>query len=148
MADAVIPQDEAEELIEIEKRYTGSDPVEYPGAGENLQMKCLSPDEAERFHLDVYRGRIELKKVCHNLRVRTAVPLLRLDLNGCPHRNPDGEKVEGTHLHVYKEGYGDAWAYEVPDEPFRGLDDLRRTLYDFMTYCNITQQPRVNPHLF
>ena len=148
MADAVIPQDEAEELIEIEKQYTGSDPVEYPGAGENLQMKCLSPDESERFHLDVYRGSIALEKVCHNLRVRSAVPLLRLDLNSSPHRNPNGEKVGRTHLHVYREEYGDAWAYEVPDEPFDDLDDLRRTLYDFMSYCNITQQPRVNPRLF
>jgi hypothetical protein len=96
----------------------------------------------------VYRGRIVLQKATHNLRVRTAIPLLRLDLNAAPHRNPDGEKVGRTHLHVYREGYGDAWAYEVPDDAFGDLDDLVRTLNDFMTYCNITQQPAINPHLF
>lgn len=148
MADVDIPQEEADELIDMEKQYTGPDAVDYPGPGENLQMKCQSLDEAERFHLDVYRGRIALKKVSHNLRVRTAVPLLRLDLNAAPHRNPDGEKIGRTHLHVYREGYGDAWAHEVPEEPFEDLDDLVRTLQDFMTYSNITQQPTISPHLF
>lgn len=148
MADVDIPQEEAAELIEMVKKYTGPDTVEYPGPGENLQMKCQSPDEAERFHLDVYRGRIALKKVSHNLRVRTAVPLLRLDLNAAPHRNPDGEKVGRAHIHVYREGSGDAWAYEVPNEPVADLDDLERSLQAFMTYSNITQQPTINPHLF
>ena len=154
MADIDIPQEEADDLIAMEKQYTGPDTVDYPGGGDKLKMKCESPDEAERFHLDIYRGRIELEKVHHNFRVRTAVPLLRLDLNASPHQNPDGEKVGRTHLHVYREGYGDAWAYEVPDDAFGNLENLEhpedfvRTLYDFMTYANITQQPTVNPRLF
>jgi hypothetical protein len=148
MANINIPQAEAEDLIDMEKLYTGKPQRSYPGPGENLQMKCESLDGAEMFHLDVYRGRIALTKATHNMRVRTAVPLLRLDLNAAPHRNPDGEKVGRTHLHVYREGYGDAWAYEVPQQEFGDLTDLMRTLTDFMTYCNITQQPSINPYLF
>jgi hypothetical protein len=148
MAQVDIPQEEADDLIRMEKQYRGEPQRDYPGPGEKLQMECESPDGTEQFYLDVYRGRIALQKATHNLRVRTAIPLLRLDLNAAPHRNPDGEKVGRTHLHVYREGYGDAWAYEVPDDAFGDLDDLVRTLNDFMTYCNITQQPAINPHLF
>ena len=148
MADVDIPQDEADELIAMEKQYTGPEAVDYPGPGASLQMQCESLDGAERFYLDVYRGRITLKKATHNLRVRTAIPLLRLDLNAAPHKNPDGEKIGRTHLHVYQEGYGDAWAYELPEGVFEDLDDLVRTLYDFMAYSNITEQPTVNRDLF
>lgn len=148
MAQIDISQDEADELIRMDKQYTGEPQRDYPGPGGKLQMECESVDGGERFYLDVYRGRIALKKATHNMRVRTAIPLLRLDLNASPHRNPDGERVGRTHLHVYREGYGDAWAYEVPDDAFGDLDDLLRTLNDFMRYSNITQQPAINPHLF
>lgn len=148
MADPDIPQDEAEYLIALEKQYEGPDNVDYPGQGETLQMKCESPDGSERFHVDVYRGRIDLKKVNHNMRVRTAVPLLRLDINASPHKNPDKTKVGRTHLHVYREGYGDSWAYELPEGEFENLDDLVATLYDFLDYCHVTRQPTVNWNLF
>mgnify|MGYP007057088419 CR=1 FL=1 len=49
MADVDIPQEEADELIAMEKRYTGPDTVDYPGGGEKLKMKGESPDGAERF---------------------------------------------------------------------------------------------------
>jgi hypothetical protein len=63
--------------------------------------------------------------------------LVRLDLNGAPHRNPDGKEIEGTPLHIYQENYGDKWAYPIDIKDFLNITDLWKTLDDFMKYCNI-----------
>lgn len=155
MAEPNIPQQEAIALIQMEKVYQGEQAHDFPQPGVKLKMECESPDGSERFHLDVYRGTIDLRKVNHNFRARTSIPLLRLDVNTAPHRNPDGEKVGRTHLHIYREGYGDAWAYELsevfphnmPSLQLGDLTDLARTAKKFMTYCNITDQPTINPVL-
>jgi len=38
--------------------------------------------------------------------------MLRYD-NGGRHTNPDGEKFEGPHIHLFKEGFNDKFAYPV-----------------------------------
>ena len=39
--------------------------------------------------------------------------LLRLDVgNNLVHMNPNGEKIKGSHLHIYKEGYEISYAIE------------------------------------
>ena len=155
MAEPNIPQKEAIALIQMEKQHQGEQTHSFPQPGEKLKMECESPSSGERFNLDIFRGSIDLKKVNHNFRARTSIPLLRLDVNTAPHRNPDGEKVGRTHLHVYREGYGDAWAYDLSDDLPEGippleigdLTDLTRTVHDFMEYCNINNQPTINPVL-
>ena len=69
------------------------------------------------------------------------VILARLDFGGAPHRNPDGEEIASPHLHVYREGFGDKWAFPVPTDTFTDLADLWRTLQNFMHYCNIVELP-------
>jgi len=67
--------------------------------------------------------------------------LARLDFGGAPHRYPDGEEIDIPHLHLYKEGFGDKWAYPVPSKKFSNPSDPRLMLEDFMQYCNIIEQP-------
>lgn len=76
------------------------------------------------------------------------VVLVRLDLGGAPHRNPDDEEVPVPHLHVYREGYGDKWAVPVPVSAFRDLSDIMIALDDFLRFCNITLPPRIERGLF
>jgi hypothetical protein len=148
MANIDVPQDEANRLIDAEKLYTGPDLIQYPGASSGVDLPCESINGPEEFQLSVFRGKIDLRKVSHNLRVRTSIILLRLEINASPHENPDGTKVSGTHLHVYQEGYHDAWAYELSDDDFPNTDDLRLTLRDFMDYSNITGPPNIEGDLF
>ncbi|NQU21722.1 MAG: hypothetical protein HQ567_10595 [Candidatus Nealsonbacteria bacterium] len=68
--------------------------------------------------------------------------MLRLDVDGPPHQNPDGEEMPSPHLHVYREGYGDKWAVPVPAE-FTDTSDLVCTLRDFMKYCNVQECPSI-----
>lgn len=43
----------------------------------------------------------------------------------------------------YREGYGDRWAYPVPEDQFSDINDMWQTLQDFMRRCNITQPPKI-----
>ena len=57
--------------------------------------------------LDVTRGQIKLTKATYQNRARQVIVLMRLDLDGSTHRNPDDQEIPCPHLHVYREGFGD-----------------------------------------
>lgn len=121
---------------------------DYPGLGGSIVVPLVSADRTEQFLLDLRRGRIDLAKITHQHRGRQVVVLVRLDLGGPSHRNPDDTEVGCPHLHVYREGYADKWAVAVPSEHFQNLMDLWQTLQDFLRYCHITIQPAVARGLF
>ena len=61
--------------------------------------------------------------------------LLRLDIvpDDQPHKNPDGEMIYGTHLHVFKEGFdvGYAFKFDINDP------DLTKTCVEFLHKFNV-----------
>lgn len=63
--------------------------------------------------LDVKRRKVTLAAT-YQTRARESIVLARLDFDA-KHRNPDGTVVGVPHLHLYREGYGDKFAYEVPE---------------------------------
>jgi hypothetical protein len=67
--------------------------------------------------------------------------LVRLDIKGAPHTNPDGSRLTGTHLHLYREGYHDKRAQPVNAGLFPDLADIQRSFTDFCAYCNIRGLP-------
>ena len=111
-------------------------------------IPLVSADAREKFLLDIYRGKIDLCKVTYQNRARQVVVLVRLDLGGRPHQNPDGEEITVPHIHIYREGYGDKWAQELDPEVFPDTDDLWEALQAFMRYCNITRPPCIERSLF
>ena len=143
MADIDLTQDEADSLIAMPKFRTNDDVMYYPDHGSFLTIPLISADKKENFLLDIKRGRIDLQKATYQNRARQTVILVRLDLSGAPHRNPDGEEVACPHLHVYRESYGDKWAGPVPGDIFVNTGDLWQALVDFMRYCNITEPPDI-----
>ena len=148
MAELNLTQAEADALIAMEKHRVNEDRSDFPMGGQSLALLLQSPDKREHFLLDMSRGRIDLVKVKMQNRGRQVVVLVRLDLGGAPHRNPDGEEIPAPHLHVYREGYGDKWAIPVPADRFTATADLWATLEEFMRFCNITQPPRIEWGLF
>ena len=143
-----LTQTEADELIVMPKQPSDQDVVLFPAAGERLVIPLISLDRTEDFLLDVTRSRIDLAKITYQNRGRVVVVLMRLDLNGAPHRNPDGGQMPCPHLHIYREGFGDKWAFPLPAGKFVNLDDMTQTLSDFMGECNVTVQPAVQTRLF
>ena len=148
MADIEITQAEADTLIAMEKRFVDSTDWTFPAASQRIALALTSVDKRENFMLDVTRAQIKLTKATYQNRARQAIVLMRLDLDGPPHRNTDGDEIPCPHLHVYREGYGDKWAFPVPTKEYRNLEDRMQTLEDFMRHRNITEPPIVQQGLF
>lgn len=148
MATTDLVQEEADALIAMEKIKVNDERHSYPGTGGSLTIPLTSQDKREEFLLDVYRGRIDLLKGTYQNRARNVVVLVRVDFGGAPHRNPDGTEVPCPHLHLYREGYGDKWATPLPQAAFPNAGDLWQTLYDFMRFCNVVDQPAIDRGLF
>jgi hypothetical protein len=132
----------------MEKHRVTNERHDFPMRGESLTVPLQSPDKREHFLLDLSRGRIDLQKVKMQNRGRQVVVLVRLDLGGAPHRNPDDSDVPAPHLHVYREGYGDKWAVAVPAQHFSDPSDLWLTFEEFLRFCNVTQPPHIERGLF
>ncbi|WP_151208784.1 DUF6978 family protein [Paenibacillus yonginensis] len=90
--------------------------------------------------IDVNRkGTINVKKRTFQTRYQKSIVLLRLDISGSPHRNPDDEVIECPHLHSYREGYGTSWAYPIDGKTFSNLENLAQALKDFLVYNHVEE---------
>jgi hypothetical protein len=148
MADINLTQDEADKLMAMEKRAADETEWFFPDPGGRLAIPLTSLDKRESFMLDVTRAQIKLTKATYQNRARAAIILMRLDLDGPPHRNPDGEEIPCPHLHIYREGYGDKWAILAPVDRYTNTLDLFFTFEAFMQHCNITEPPKIQKGLF
>jgi hypothetical protein len=148
MADIEIAQAEADSLIEMEKRFVDDKDWIFPAAGGRIALALASLDNRENFMLDVTRAQIKLTKATYENRVRQAIVLMRLDLDGPPHRNPDGSEILCPHLHIYREGFGDKWAITAPVERYTNTLDLYSTCEAFLQHCHITGPSRMQRELF
>ena len=140
-------QAEADALLAMDKHRTNKTAWKYPDFGGKVAVPLISGDEQERFVLDLSRSRINLAQRTFQNRGRQVVSLARLDF-GRPHRNPDGKEIGSPHLHLYKEGFGDKWAYPVPPTHFPNLCNPQLTFEDFMRFCNIVTAPVICWGLF
>lgn len=141
MVELNVTQAEAEALIAMPKIRANEEVWNFPGPGGSVSVPLLSENRRENFLLDVSRGQINLLKSTYQNRARQVILLARLDINGTPHHNPDGERIDCPHIHLYREGFGDKWAYPLPERQFLHIDDRWETLQDFMNYCNIIHPP-------
>ena len=141
-----LTQQEADSLLAMEKKRVDNQQHLFSGINSSLRIPLRSQDGREEFSLDIYRGKIELLKNTYQNRSRNTIVLARLDIGGSPHRNPDGQEMGCPHLHLYREGHGDKWAFAVPDN-FTDSSDAWQSLQDFMNYCNITTKPDIQKGL-
>lgn len=148
MADIDLTQREADGLIAMEKHCVEDKEWLFPGPGERLAIPLHSVDKRETFVLDVTRAQIKLTQATYQNRARQVVILMRLDLDGPPHRNPDEQEIPCPHLHTYREGYGDKWAIAAPASIYTNPSDLFSTFEAFMTHCNVTRAPKLQRGLF
>ena len=146
--DIELSQAEADKLMAMEKRAADDNDWLFPAPGERIAIPLTSFDKRENFMLDVTRAQIKLTKATYQNRARVTAILLRLDLDGPPHTNPDGAQVSCPHLHIYREGFGDKWAVPAPTDRYTNTLDLFSAFDAFMQHCNITERPRIHKGLF
>jgi hypothetical protein len=142
MAETFLSQDLANGLISMRKQRKTEEVYYFPGSGDSRILPLVSEDFQESFSLDIARGNKDASKIKYQNRGRDVVVLLRIDLKGHDHCNPDGSEVPCPHLHIYKQGYADKWAYPIPTE-FTNPSDKWQMLNDFMHYCNIIRPPNI-----
>jgi hypothetical protein len=138
-----LSQKEADALLAMEKHRESDHAWTFPALGGKVSIPLVSYDRREHFLLDLSRGSIELRKAKLQSRARQIVVLARVDLFGTAHLNPDGEEVPCPHIHLYREGFGDKWAFALPREQFHDPDNLWVTLNDFLVYCSVDQPPTI-----
>ena len=134
----MLTQTEADQFIQMTKHFVPA-PASVtipPGTDDTYELSSL--DDRESFLLDVWRGTLRLTKLKFQNRVRTAIVLVRLDVDGAPHTNPDGQRLSGTHLHLFREGYDDRWAYPVDRNTFTLLSDPGTTFQESVSYTHLT----------
>lgn len=146
MSDGALSQTDADALLHMDKVRINDDKIVFPDLGGRIEIPLASSDHREAFSLDLNRKRISLKTGYQN-RGRQTVILARLDF-AAPHRNPDGTEVGIPHLHLYREGFGDKWAFPLPEGMLVAPEDARQVLRDFMTYCRIVNAPNIEFGLF
>jgi hypothetical protein len=143
-----LSQADADALIAMPKRAADDRQYDFPAPSDRLVLPLTSLDKREDFLLDITRMQINVAKVNYQNRARQVVVLMRLDLGGSPHRNPDDEVIPCPHLHICREGYGDKWAFPLPEGKFKDVANLFETLQDFMVECNVVEPPKMQGGLF
>lgn len=82
---------EIEYLLNLEKNCKSLQKYTFPSLGGKIEIELSSADKKEDFLLDIWRSHIDLARTKFQNRARNTIPLVRLDINSAPHKNPDGE---------------------------------------------------------
>lgn len=136
----MLTQSDADALIAMAKSFVSASAISIP-PGIDDTRELIGADPKERFLLDVWRSTFRLSKLRFQTRGRQIVVLVRLDIDGAPHTNPDGTRLPGTHLHLYREGYDDKWAQPLDPGRFPDTTDVRRAFEGFCAFCSIRDTP-------
>ena len=137
--DFLMSQDKAFDDI-ISPVQLGPAPIQW-----TRQLNSISTKEV--FLLDFYRGSFEISKYTVNKRYRQTVILLRYD-NGGRHTNPDGVLFEGPHVHLYRDGYNDKFAFPVSEIGVTSSDSMETVFKKILHFCNVKKFPTIEISMF
>ena len=137
-----IPQSEADALFSISKTFVSFSDLNL-APGIDVQRELESSDGSEEFILDLRANAFRLTKYRYQNRARKILILARLCIDGPAHTNPDGVSVGNTHLHTYREGYGDRFARAIDPDIFVDTMNRIETLRNFCAFCNIAPLPAI-----
>lgn len=132
-------QDEISRLITMLKQIKSQTRViRLPSLGEQSNISLESIEKPiEPFRITINRkqrisGNYSFLEIHGNSGI-----LLRLDIIGPPHSNPDGTEIPCPHIHIARDDYDDSWAYAFNPSYVDNFDNLISQLYEFMRHCNI-----------
>lgn len=140
-------------LITEEKKYSKiSLALPFP-YGKNL-LPAKSLFTKMEYSIDINKARYELSKVTFQGRVYGRCPIVRIDLDTKPHRNPNQEVIDGAHIHIYKEGYDMGLAYPLDHDMIKSLNPninlaemISANEYKrfklFNALCNLSNEPEL-----
>lgn len=131
-------KEKAQELIHVMKELLKTGIFNLPATGTTgkIGLKSLSSPK-DRFEVKINRKSTIVPGKYSLLLGYPEENLLRIDVNGPDHTNPDGTKVACPHIHmrIKDTGKWDAYAYDIP-AVFGNTEDCASTVKDFLQYCN------------
>ena len=141
MSVAKLTQAEDQRLLEMIKRYLITE-IEFPTSGKSVEFGVRGDTKKDTFSVNIYRGKIQPLKYNIGARIKkNGIMLLELHINATSvHRNPNGEKICGSHWHVYREEFGRDYAF--PADDFKDDAFVENTIA-FLTRFNVIEQPNI-----
>lgn len=142
MASVKITQVEADRLLKMLKRTLISE-INFPTIGESVEFNVAGDSKQDIIAINIFRGKINRLKYNIGARiVKNGILLLELHINPSNvHPNPDGEKITGSHWHIYSEEYGRLWAF--PAENIDSEEFIENTML-FLEKFNVIESPTIN----
>ena len=142
-----ITQKEFDFLIALEKVFDDANPIVLAPAPLEWTRSLTAPETKEKFLLDFRRSGFELAKYKYNKRYRQTIILVRYCNTG-RHTNPDGAEFNGAHVHLYREGFDDKFAFPISEVGVGDNDRMNIVLEKLLKFCSVTSTPMVTPPLY
>lgn len=138
----ILSTEEARELLELIKE-TALHYLNFPNPGQKTIFGAKAIHTKDEFDIHIFRGRIRHGKYSfQTILKRNNVNLLSLDIDDvAEHRNPDGQKISGSHWHIYTEEYNRALAF--PAENIDSANFVENSLLYFKK-INLIHPPQVH----
>lgn len=144
----MLTEKEVERLIDLMKNFVDRARIDFPGFGGYLEREATSYNAHDLFLIDVNRrGKKKPTKCTFQERYGVTDIIFRLDIDGPPHDNPDGVEVICPHLHVYREGFADKWAFPIDPQQFSDTTNLTKSFREFLALCKIHDLPEIQASL-
>lgn len=136
-----LTQEEAQRLLEMIKRSL-IDEINFPMRGNTKEFDVVGDTKADVFSINIYRAKIQPFKYNMGARIKkNGIMLLELHINPTTvHYNPDGEKITGSHWHVYTEGFGRTYAFHADDIE---ADKFVENTIAFLEKFNVVERPNI-----
>ena len=135
-----LTQSEIADLLQMDKRLKQRT-IAFPGGGDKEQYKLYLNKISDTMTLHIIAGKKNKLKYTF-AEVYDNIPLLRVDLHGQVHWNPDGKSVPTPHIHIYQEEYEDKIAYPLPSQ-FAKTDDPIELFIDYLKYSHVINYNKI-----
>ena len=141
-----LTQAEADMLIDMLKKVARKSTLKFPSSKGKLVFDVIGERRTDEFTVNIDRKGINNQGCSYQGRIKANdIILLRLDINPTAvHVNPSsGEKITGSHLHIYSEEYemGEAIPFSPDDK------DIYNLCYTFFERFNIVEPPTITYQL-
>lgn len=141
MSTTKLTDAEAHRLIEMLKHSLISE-LNLPTHGKTIEFDVAGDTKRDVFTINMYRGKLNHSKYNIGARIKKdGILLLELHINPTTvHYNPNGEKIEGSHWHIYSEEYGRTYTFPATD--IENENFVENTIF-FLEKFNVIEKPNI-----
>jgi len=131
-----LTQQEADGLMLVKKLFENKAAIIVNRPYKEERRLISSTNNSDIFYLNINETAIEFGKYTANNRF-FSIPLVRICMDkDSVHENPGGELIKGSHIHLYKEKFGDKFATDLSLCNITGTTTVQ-VLGQFLAFCNI-----------